>query len=181
LPNPASLLKTIDQNALSAIKVDNSAELSVEMLPGEEVAVGSKVSFRIRTKRSGYLILVDVDVNGRLTQIYPNTRALMSAEQQNTNFIKPEKPFIVPSPNDPNAGLEYIAAPPSGRGMVVAMLSDRPVQLVDLPDLPEDVTGQPTALAYLTKIVSGLLIPDTDTGRLQSARWSFNAKFYSIR
>ena len=181
LPNPSGLSKTIDQSSLSAIKVDNSAGLSVDILPAEEVAIGSRVSFRIRTKRSGYLILVDVDVNGKIGQIYPNTRSLMSVERQNSNFIRPDKSFIVPSPSDPNAGLEYIAGPPSGRGMVVAMLSDRPVQLVDLPDMPEDISGQPAALARLTKTVSELLIPEADSGRLQSAHWSFNAKFYSIR
>jgi hypothetical protein len=180
LTNPAPL-KAIDQSMLAAIKVPNPADLSVEILPATEVAVGTKVSFRVGTKRSGYLILVDVDANGRITQIYPNTRTLMNAEQQNANLVKPERPFVVPRPNDPFAGLQFVASPPSGQGMIVALLSDRPVQLVDLPDLSEGVSGQAAALARLTKMVGELLIPDGETGRLQSARWSFKAKVYSVR
>ena len=35
--------------------------------------------------------------------------------------------------------------------MVVALLSDRPVQLVDLPDLPGSVAGSASAVDYLSQ------------------------------
>src|ERR1700752_1746835 len=48
------------QVGLGAIKTDskvvNSAELSLDLLPGLDVAVGTKVSFRVTAKKPGYLI-----------------------------------------------------------------------------------------------------------------------------
>src|SRR5216684_8655082 len=53
---------------ISTVKVENSAGVSVDLLPKLEVSVGSKIGFRIATKKTGYLILLDVDASGRLTQ-----------------------------------------------------------------------------------------------------------------
>src|SRR5215510_883901 len=113
-------------------KISNSAEVSIEIAPGQDLTVGSRVSFRISTKRAGYLILVDVDPNGKLTQIYPNPMSLMTTggNRQNANYVRPGKPIQVPNSSDPYAGFEFIASPPYGNGLVVAFLSDVPVQRV---------------------------------------------------
>src|SRR6266545_7259120 len=82
------------QVALGAIKTDtkvvNNAELSLDLLPGLDVAVGTKVSFRVSAKKPGYLIVVDVDPTGKLTQIYPYP-GTMTADRPLTpdvNYIK---------------------------------------------------------------------------------------------
>jgi hypothetical protein len=175
------------QVALGAIptdtKVVNSAEVSLEFLPGLDVAAGTKVSFRVTAKKPGYLILVDVDADGKLTQIYPYP-GTMTADRQprpNGNYIKPGKPLQIPNPGDNYAGLEYVAALPAGVAMIVAILSDQPVQIIDLPDIPTALTGQAEALAFLTKFAKELRIPNANNGRLQEARWSFDAKLYAIR
>jgi Domain of unknown function (DUF4384) len=168
---------------LAGVKVANSAELTVEILPGPEIAVGTKVSFRITTKKQGYLVLVDVDAGGKVTQIYPNPLSLLKAPsaRQSSNLIKPGKPVIIPNPADPYAGFEFVAAPPHGTAMVAALLSDRAVQMIDLPDVPPAVAGQAPALAYLSTVTRELRIPSGEPGRLQEARWSLDAKFYAIR
>jgi hypothetical protein len=177
--------KPVDLGALSSsIKVANAAEVSVEILPGPDLAVGSRVSFRVSAKKAGYLILLDVDAAGKLTQIYPNpiSLATTSAVRQNANYVRPGKPIQIPNSVDAFAGFEFVASPPFGTAMVVAFLSDRPVQKVDLPDVPTSITGQAAALTYLTKLAGDLRIVDGEAGsRLQEARWSFDAKFYAIR
>jgi hypothetical protein len=177
LPNP------LESNGLGNVKLANSAEVAVELVPGQDVAPGSRVSFRVTTKKPGYLILVDVDPSGKLTQIYPNRMSLMaSGGRQNSNHVRPGKPVAIPNTTDPYAGFEFIVSPPSGTGLVVAFLSDVPVQMIDLPDIPSSVMGQASALTYLAQVASELRIPQGDgVGRLQEARWSFDAKFYSIR
>lgn len=175
------------QAALGKIEIDaksaNSAELSLELLPGLDVAVGAKVSFRVTAKKSGYLILVDVDAEGKLSQIYPVPNNLVGGRpaRPNANYIAAGKSLQIPSSGDHFAGVEYVAAPPSGIAMIVAILSDRPVQILDLPDVPAALTGQAEALAFLAKFAKELRIPQGDGGRLQEARWSFDAKFYAIR
>jgi hypothetical protein len=171
-----------DLRALSeSVKIANPAELSVEILPGAQIALGTRISFRVSSKKPGYLILVDVDAAGKLTQIFPNPLSLLRGASKTVNFVRAGRPLQIPNPADALAGFEFIASPPSGTAMVLAILSDRPVQLIDLPDLPPALTGQAAAAAYLTKAASELRIPDDNTGRLLETRWSFAAKFYAIR
>jgi hypothetical protein len=165
---------------LGAVKIANSAEVSVEMMPGQTVSVGSKVSFRVTTKKAGYLVLVDVDVTGHLTQIYPNTAFLLRGTRPNGNYIKPGGTLMIPSPSDPKAGIQYVVSPPTGQAMIVAILSAQPVQMLDLPDVPLDAKEPAEVLAYLSKWTSELRIPD-DASHLQEARWSFNSKPYRIQ
>src|SRR5262245_46957005 len=67
--------------------ISNPAELSIEMLPETKVVVGSRVFFRISAKKPGFLILVDIDSTGKVTQIYPSPDSLMAGRgKPNANF-----------------------------------------------------------------------------------------------
>jgi hypothetical protein len=161
------------------IKIANSAELSVEMTPGGTVSIGSRVSFRITSKKAGYVVLFDVDATGKLRQIFPNFISPARA-RSNANYVKPGVPLLIPSAADALGGVVYVVSPPVGNAMVIAIWSEQAVQVLDLPDVPVDVTSQNDALDYLTKRANELRIPDT-SGRLREANWSFDAKFYAIR
>jgi hypothetical protein len=103
-------------------------ELAVEILPGADIAVGSRVSFRISTKKPGYPILLDVDAAGKLTQIYPRSFKTAASARAKVNYLVPGKPVQIPSAADGFAGFEFVASPPFGTAMVVAILSDVPVR-----------------------------------------------------
>ncbi|MGY4598052.1 hypothetical protein ACVWXL_005798 [Bradyrhizobium sp. GM22.5] len=166
---------------LSGVTPSNQAELSVQMLPGQTVTVGSYVSFKITSKKPGYLVLIDVDVTGHLTQIYPNTAALARTNRTNGNLIKPGNPLTVPLPTDPYAGVRYLVSPPHGQAMVVGILSAAPVQILDLPDVPAEILGKPDMIvAYLYKRVRELRVPDEDN-QLRESKWSFDARPYTIQ
>jgi len=151
------------------------------MVPGGTVSIGSRVSFRITSKKAGYVILVDVDANGKLRQIYPNSLSPTRNTRSNANYIKPGAPLLIPSAADALGGVAYVVSPPVGSAMVIAIWSEQAVQLVDLPDVPLEVASQNEALDYLTKRANELRIPDARSGRLREANWSFDAKFYAIR
>lgn len=51
----------------------NAASISLEILPSQTVSVGGKVSFGVTARKRGYLILVDVDAEGRMSQIFPTS------------------------------------------------------------------------------------------------------------
>jgi Domain of unknown function (DUF4384) len=164
-------------------KADNSAGVALDIQPSPEVQVGGKVTFRVSAKRPGYLILVDVDAAGRVTQIFPNRGSLLKiGSRENLNLIKPGRAMTIPEPGNAYAGFEFIAAPPTGTAMVVAILSDRPVQMLDLPDVPAEVAGRPEALNYIADAARGLRIASASESRgLLEARWSFDAKLYVVR
>jgi len=77
--SPNILQNSIGDSA--SLKVANSAELSVEILPTQAVSIGSNVVFRITTKKAGYLILIDIDAIGKYA-IYPNTALLSRGARQ---------------------------------------------------------------------------------------------------
>ena len=170
-------------SAVGVPVMTNPAELSLEMLPETSIAVGARVSFRISAKKPGFLILVDVDSTGKLTQIYPSPVSLMAGRgTPNTNFVRPGKPIQIPSPVEPYTGFEFVASPPLGTAMIVAMLSDQPVQMIDLPDIPVSLVGQNAAVGFLNELVSQLRIPSArDDSRMQRPTWSLTAKFYEIK
>jgi hypothetical protein len=165
-------------------KAENSAGVSLEILPGPEVTVGAKVTFRVASKRPGYLVLVDVDAAGKVTQIFPNRGSLLRVGgRDNLNRLKPGRAMTIPEVGNAYAGFEFVASPPTGIAMVVAILSDRPVQMLDLPDVPAEAAGQPAALNYISEATRGLRIASADDARggLQEAQWSFDAKLYLVK
>jgi len=174
-----------DMGAIQAsLRARNSAGVVVEILPRTDLRVGEKIALRIATKEQGYLVLVDIDAAGKLTQIYPNRRSLLLLQdgQESANLLKPGRPITIPEAGNPFAGFEFVVAPPTGVAMVVAILSDRPVQMLDLPDIPASLVGQGAAIKYLTDWTSNLRIARADaSGPLEEAKWSFDAKLYAIR
>jgi hypothetical protein len=162
------------------IKVQNPAGVEMAILPDVELVPGTRVSLRIATKQQGYLIIVDVDPTGKLTQIYPNRHSLQVRDSRETlNLIKPGQPITIPNRDNPFAGFELVASPPSGVAMLVAILSDRPVHLVDLPDVVPPQNGQ-AAFDQLMEVARQLRIARED-GNLAEARWSFDAKLYLVK
>lgn len=161
----------------------NPAGLTVEIAPGTEVTVGSRMSVKVATKREGYLVLVDVDSAGTLTQVYPNRLSLLapagSDEQQ--NLLKPGRLKVIPEPTGKDA-FEFVASPPTGLGMLVAILSDAPVLYVDLPNVPAAMAGQRGAAQYLVNQTRSLrILPAEDDKPIRDPKWSFAVKFYTIR
>jgi hypothetical protein len=165
-----------------SIRCDNAAGLDLTILPDVELATGSRVTLRIATKKQGYLVLVDIDPAGKLTQIYPNRHSLQTQEAREAlNLIKPGQAVTIPNRDNPFAGFEFVAAPPTGVAMIVAILSDRPVHLVDLPDVAPPQTGQ-AAFDQLADVVRQLRIArEDDPGTLQEPKWSFDAKLYVVK
>jgi len=164
----------------NTIKVQNPAGIDLAILPDVELAPGTRVSLRIATRQQGYLIVVDIDPTGKLTQIYPNRHSLQVRESQETlNLIKPGQPITIPNRDNPYAGFEFVASPPSGVAMLVAILSDRPVHLVDLPDVVPPHNGQ-AAFDQLLEVARHLRIA-REEGGLAEAKWSFDAKLYLVK
>ncbi len=165
----------------STVKVENSAGVSVGLLPKLEVSAGSKIGFRISTKKTGYLILLDVDASGRLTQIFPNPTAATHGLRDATNLIKPGRPLTIPQLGTPYAGFDFVADLPAGIAMVVALLSDKPVQVVDLPDTPPPAFAPGDTLKYVRDQARTLKVPNPGGGRLEQPNWSIDGKFYLIK
>jgi hypothetical protein len=160
---------------------DNSAGLALELLPAAQVSIGAILSFRVTAKQGGYLILIDIDSSGKLTQIYPNSLSLRAPQDEEANFLKGGSVKTIPEPHS-GANFQFVTSPPLGVGMVVAILSDKPVQMLDLPDVPAGLAGQAAALDYIRDTTRTLkILPSDDQGAIEEAKWSFATQYYAIR
>jgi len=168
-----------DRNNVPA-NIPNIAGVSLQMSPGQSVSVGTKISFRVTTKKPGYLLLIDIDANGNMSQIFPSPEMIVQSQDAASNFIKPGEELLIPNSEARKRGFDYVITPPTGEAAVVAILSERRVQILDLPDTQKPRTEAET-ISYLTEWTSGLRVPDSGTGKLQPSNWSFDIKPYSIR
>jgi len=168
-----------DRNNVPA-NIPNIAGVSLQMSPGQSVSVGTKISFRVTTKKPGYLLLIDIDANGNMSQIFPSPEMIVQSQNAASNFIKPGEELLIPNSEARKRGFDYVITPPTGEAAVVAILSERRVQILDLPDTQKPRTEAET-ISYLTEWTSGLRVPDSGTGKLQPSNWSFDIKPYSIR
>jgi hypothetical protein len=169
-----------DRNNAMA-NIPNTASVSLRMSPGQPVSVGTKVSFRVTTKKPGYLLLVDIDANGNMSQIFPSPEMIIQSQEAATNLIKPGEELLIPNSAAKQRGFEYVITPPTGEATIVAILSDRRVQIIDLPDKVQKPRSEAETIGSLTRWTSELRVPDPGTGKLQPGNWSFAIEHYSIR
>jgi hypothetical protein len=176
---------TIAQNAPDRNNVlpniPNTANVSLQMSPDQSVGIGTKISFRVTTKKPGYLLLVDIDANGKMSQIFPSPEMIAQSQVASANFIKPGEEFLIPNSEAKRRGFEYVMTPPVGEAVVIAILSDHRVQILDLPDNAQKQRTEADIISYLTGWTNELRIPDPGTGKLQPGNWSFDIKRYSIK
>jgi hypothetical protein len=85
----------------------------------------------------------------------------------------------VPDPQSPIANFEFVVEGPAGPGLVVALLSPRPVHHVDLPETPIDKLGTPQQIDFIYEAARALKIM-TDQG-LVEPQWSLAAAPYVIK
>lgn len=158
----------------------NAADVSIEMTPSERVAIGNRVSFRVTTRKSGYVLVVDIDPTGRMSQIFPTTDLLSRERSTTLNLVRAGRPFVIPNEDARQQGINYVVTPPAGIASIIAILSDKRVQIVDLPDMPTATKSPDEQLKILETWMNGLRIPDARTGKLLPATWSFDQKIYVI-
>lgn len=174
---PAMLLA---QAATPPVKLPNPAKVAIKMIAGASVEVGSKVGFEVTSASRGYVLLVDIDPTGRMTQIFPNPELLERVGGGNINFIQANSRLTIPSEDIVKRGFSYLATEPTGSATIVAILSQRKVQLVDLPDTMEN-EATTAALNRLVKWIDDLRIADPDSGKLLPSAWSYDFRSYEIR
>src|SRR6185437_7665675 len=163
------------------INIPNTAKVSLQMKPDRSVPVGTRISFEVTTGKPGYLLLVDIDANGKMSQIFPSPEMIVQSEEGSANFLRPGEELVIPNSAAQKSGFEYVMTPPTGDAAVVAIMSDRRVQLLDLPDDAQKPRTEAETIRYLAGWASELRVPDTGTGEMKPSNWSFDIKRYSIR
>lgn len=140
--------------------IENTAGVALDWAPGGGRAL------RVTTRRPGYLILLTVAADGRVQQIYPDVASLERARRpaREVNLLVPGAPLDVAVPGGAPGAL------------AIAVLADRPVQALDLPERAGDGADALGALVHLHDYIRSLAVPDPATGRPTEVVWSFGTR-----
>ena len=161
----------------------NPSGLAIQIIPKSTFAIGENMSLRVTTRKAGYLVVFDLDATGKLSQIFPNAISMSDPAgiRENGNLIAPSKALSLPE-TAAATPYQFVASEPFGTGMVVALLSDKPLQFIDLPELPATISGPEQALQFIRDTTKQLkIIPDTDQGRVEVPKWSITSATYTVR
>jgi secreted trypsin-like serine protease len=138
----------------NALAMDNPAGLAVNFVQGTRVKIGQEAQFRVATKKSGYLLLLDVQPGGSLTQIYPTAASLRTPTgiRPDANRVDPGRTLVVPNRTNPYEGFTFEVEGPAGEGRLVAVLSDRPTKSLNIPDMPRSFDSRADTLGFLAAL-----------------------------
>jgi secreted trypsin-like serine protease len=163
---------------------DNSAGLTVAFDKGDVVSVGDVVSYRVTTQKPGYLVIFDATPDGKLTQVFPNARSLSSPTGMTPEaaLLQPNRPRSIPDRRNPYEGFAVQIDERRGNGIIVAVLSDKPLTSLEIPPAPETfATSQQasTALRALRSELTRGLRPVTNEA--EKPKWSVAARRYTVK
>ena len=159
----------------SALGHDNSAGVRLEILPSTRLHKGQEVKYRLRSERSGHLLIVDVRPDGEVTQIFPN---FWSEELGVGAAIGAGRAVVIP--ND-FYGFRFRISPPYGRGSLFAIVTEDPVSLDDLTEPHRAFEPVADGRSWLLALGERLRKPwlDENDGP-REARWSMAEVKYEI-
>ena len=133
------------ENELAGAK----GRVRIAVSAGSQVSLGGLFSLKVDSEVAGRLILLDVNANGELMQIFPNQYVTTG----DAKFIDKSKPVLIPDAGNPAyRGLKgFRAAEPIGPGRLVAIVAPKDVSVAEIVEAPKRTTrglmpeGEPTS------------------------------------
>ena len=164
----------IADTAGGALGHANEAGVRLEIRPGTRVRVGETVTYRVRSERSGHLLIVDVAADGTVTQLFPNRFSEQAGESA---AITTGRTVEIP-----NAyyGFRVVASPPAGHGNVFAIVTEDPISLDDLVGPNRDLRPVANAKDWLLALGERLREPWREETGTRESRWSAARVEYEI-
>lgn len=150
--------------ARSAPVLDNPAGVALDL-------AGAGRTLRVSARQGGYLILLGVGLDGRVRQLFPDLATLERGR----------RPAREVNHMAPGIAVEIALTPAAPGAIAVAVVADRPVQALDLPEPAGDAGDQMGSLVRLYDDVRALAVPDPATGRPAVVTWSFATWSFAAR
>ena len=178
-PQPAA-----DDDIKPGPDFDNAAGVAIGFDKGDTVKVGDLVSYRVTTRKPGYLAIFDATPDGRLTQVFPNARSLAApaGTRPEAARIGPERPLLVPDYGNSYRGFDMQIEEPRGKGLVIAVLSDEPIGGLDIPTTPKTFASDREAMEFIKRLGAELRRKFVTRGLSRvDPKWSVDVHEYTIR
>jgi len=155
---------------------DNTLQARVEILPSSTARLGQTVKFRVSSNFDGYLLLLDINPQQQLTQLFPN---LYSERQNKSKRIFSHRPITLP---DHSYGFAFTAQAPLGQGRLIALVTSDPVDLSDVAPASRGLRPVPETEQndYFLRIAEHLRQPWTGDTRNRPVRYALAEQTYHI-
>jgi hypothetical protein len=156
-----SEILTADISTWKVSTDNNKANLQISVLPNSRLKLGKSMKIRIRSNKSGYLLLFEINSIGDLMRLFP--------KDNKPRYIKAGSTLTIP---DRFYGFQFITGEPIGKGSLIAILiEDNISKYQNL--IPNAFTQIPAkqATATLQQLTQQLN---------RSARWSLKTIDYEI-
>jgi secreted trypsin-like serine protease len=124
--------------------------VSVAIRPGARLRVGQPMLVDVRSTFDGYLLLIDLNEKNEAQQLFPNPR---SEQAHKDGAVKGGSLLTFP---DDTYGFRLFAAPPIGRGRLIAIVTKSKVGLEELMNSEEGLQRYPDATARFAAIEQAL-------------------------
>ena len=160
--------------AETALGHDNTAGLRIKIYPSNRIPVGEEVIYQFVSNQDGYLLVVDVAPEGKVTQLFPNR---YSEEGGASRHLKAGKPRNIPGPYD---GFSFTAEAPLGRGKLVAVLAEDESTFKDLINRHRDLETVVNPQEWLLALGIELRGPQFQQNQTRQAKWSSTIVDYEI-
>lgn len=143
LPPEAALEEALSQKI--------STDISINIQPKDSIKIGDEIFVGVNSKKSGYLVLLDVNAKGELIQIFPNEKA-------KDNRIEGGKKLYIP---ENNLAPYAIAANEVGKSHMYAIVTHDAIDIEKILDKNKDLEPIPRANAYIGELTQQLNKPWT--------------------
>ncbi len=164
--------------------LENPAGVTIAFKEGDDLSVGQRVAYVVTTERPGYLTVLDGTPDGKLTQIYPTAASLRSPGSPTlaSAMIRPGKPITIPDYRNPYRGFDVQITEPRGKGVMVALLSDKPLTSFDTPQAPKTFASPKEGVDVIHRLRDELARSlSLQTKSSTAAPWSVAYHAYNIR
>ncbi|MFK8035887.1 MAG: caspase family protein [Hyphomicrobiales bacterium] len=156
----------------------NTADLQLDIVNGSDLTIGQMVQFELSTRRSGTLVLFDVNPDGQLLKLSPSVISRANIEK-----VTPDQTIYVPeglSANGKPIAIEVTE--PTGTGQLVALLIED--DSLDIRTfLGTNLQGEPipNARGYLANLAERLRRIQANRGINRPLDWSTTYLTYNIK
>ena len=149
--------------------------ISVEIYPDNHHTIGDEVAFTLTSAVDGYLTLLDLTAGGELVLLFPTEEDI---RKDKSGRIGANRPLRVP---DKSYGVAFEAGPPTGRGQLIAVVTEDRVDLSDLLEEYRNMESVENPVEFM-KSLSGRLheVWTGDRDRNRGARWAVGYTDYRI-
>lgn len=168
--------------ALEAIKAKlgpSVAKAFVTLLPASNFNVGDAMELQVGSPIAGRLLVLDINANGEITQLFPNKYANPSA----LGLIGARETTLIP---DAGYGFQFRAQPPLGTGHILVLVApvDFPVnKLVSPEEIDKGFEAKPAPAAFAYSLLDAIANVALAEGALPDSweGWAIAEASYVIR